>query len=949
MSLQLIAPDGSSLNLFPETRINLELKSSAFSVDFLSGSFSYSFQIPLDDHNRLQLGFPEQISRVARYEKELPYLLKSGMVSVPGVLKIKTINAGFKSASAAFFSTSGALASTLNKTKLYDVPMDTVVLPVPFSPYVHAYLAPIADGPSEGDLIGASLAYLTIPDVPNNSISFFVKWRTDGPTTISDLVESINNPVFPRLYNPTIEYLDHQVVFDEDGNYWEAFGDLPPGTPLVDESVGGDWIFIGSKSAWQSYWFSTYTTKWMYADVNNDGRIKAVATEGEIPFNNSFKVWDIRISQPDIIDVALSFANIGPTYLFDKYDSSVDPDEFKTQYAELITNHLKSLTEISPTDPEATHIFPCIWNDQFISHPDFQGVVNYYAEDNYAVNDVADGQNYRYAISAQLYISYVFKKLFYYLGLSWNTNFFENISHASKILYSNKILRQASSRYYEVGGLKSYDAYPNIYSLQDSTPEATLAQFINGVRSLLFWGIFFDFKSNSVLIKTLNEVIESQPIDWTDIAEPMPEIKTDMADGFYASYTIDRTDALIAETVIPDLLQPGKNKIGTPTPYFFTLPSNQAFGTYVLVTDEDKFYQYIPGNIGDFGWNLKSYNMVGFATGLGEYRYVCQADTLLTFSREKVEGILWTLPSTQQPAYNPLILDSERSGIRILNYLGMQPDSTNALYPMASNSIFNHSNGPTECLTAPRLETDSSCRNRSGNKWIEFLNETYETSWKVPINAIRFAELDFSRPVRIGNHLFIIKSITLPFPLESGLATAILCPVKNVSVAAEPTVILPENRIKFSGEIMDQAALEAAFGFAISNYTVIGTNVYFDATPDQELTGDSFANNESIEEVELPCLKTVKGFGFCTGLRLVRLANAILCGNKTFRNTAIQEIYMPVCVNLGASSDDDGVFQAADVSGLTITVPLYLQTAFTGSPDGDLQFVTDNGGSVVYV
>lgn len=55
---------------------------------------------------------------------------------------------------------------------------------------------------------------------------------------------------------------------------------------------------------------------------------------------------------------------------------------------------------------------------------------------------------------------------------------------------------------------------------------------------------------------------------------------------------------------------------------------------------------------------------------------------------------------------------------------------------------------------------------------------------------------------------------------------------------------------------------------------------------------------------------------------------------------AIQNIYIPVCTNLGGTVGYDTGFQDTG-SGITITIPSYLMTCNGGQPDGDIQYLID--------
>jgi hypothetical protein len=56
---------GRVLSLLPNTSISYEINNPIFEADSLVGSFSYSFNLPLDDNNRQHFGFPEIVENTA--------------------------------------------------------------------------------------------------------------------------------------------------------------------------------------------------------------------------------------------------------------------------------------------------------------------------------------------------------------------------------------------------------------------------------------------------------------------------------------------------------------------------------------------------------------------------------------------------------------------------------------------------------------------------------------------------------------------------------------------------------------------------------------------------------------------------------------------------------------------------------------------------------------------
>lgn len=88
-------------------------------------------------------------------------------------------------------------------------------------------------------------------------------------------------------------------------------------------------------------------------------------------------------------------------------------------------------------------------------------------------------------------------------------------------------------------------------------------------------------------------------------------------------------------------------------------------------------------------------------------------------------------------------------------------------------------------------------------------------------------------------------------------------------------------------------------------------------------------------------------------LNEILLKNATSIGNNAFAQSTngtrtLRTCYIPSATSLGTTSGDNGVFTGNCV-GLKVYAHPSLATSNGGSPDGDLAYVTTNGGTVAYV
>jgi hypothetical protein len=774
--IALISPTGQSLDLFPDTVVGMELKNPIFDSEFLNGGFSYAFTIPQTEANILFFDFKNKVAANQDFERfYYGFTLKSGITQIAVTVRLRSmvddkININL-------FTDSGAVASLMKNTKLKDVPMDEILLPVTFGMFIHAYMGLIAGGPEEGDLIGTSLKYTTIPGFPTNEINFAVKFRTDGPTTIQDLCNKINNPVHPEEFILSKAYLKDDVVVSSDGVYWMANVDTQ-NADLIDEEDGGNWIFIGDRVIWHFYYGNNYIAKERYSDPYDDGRLLATPTEGQIPFTNSFIVRDIRVSTPDLMILTNSFSNYGEYYGFDVYASNVNPVNFYTDYHAMLNTDMKARNNIAPTSDQASHVFPCIRNIDFTTESEFAGYLNYFDGGNFSFNSNAVGSRFKFAISPQVYVSYVFKKICEFIGFEYNKEFFtQNLDHASKLLYSNRTLSQISAFYTNV--YVYLDAFTNNYRLQDVMPEGTISNFINAIRSYFFWGVFFDIRSSKIRLVTYNDIMDSVPLDWTSLVSPVDEISFENKSGFVAFYREDGSDLYKKEFIEPDLMEPNKYRFGEKIYFKQYLPNyveNVDLVRYVV--DEDSFYQYQQNPGGSTSWNFISKNVVGVLKGQGENRHQTMADTLLMGTIAKKVGVTWRVPVTRREAYSLYNFRSTRVPMRFLNYLGLQPDSSDNTYPMASSDNINFDGDEIAGIGHTRFENEKGLVETDGKKWFEFLTNTQDVKFTIQFDEISFNQIDFARRIKIGNNLYLLKSVNFAIPLDSKLATIVVCPIR---------------------------------------------------------------------------------------------------------------------------------------------------------------------------
>jgi len=90
-----------------------------------------------------------------------------------------------------------------------------------------------------------------------------------------------------------------------------------------------------------------------------------------------------------------------------------------------------------------------------------------------------------------------------------------------------------------------------------------------------------------------------------------------------------------------------------------------------------------------------------------------------------------------------------------------------------------------------------------------------------------------------------------------------------------------------------------------------------------------------------------QAFQLCTSLQLVNFPLLTTVGPYVFANNPLLgSVSIPLCSNLGGSPAYNNVFEGIKI-GATISVPLSLQTANSGAPDGDLVYASGTRGAII--
>lgn len=85
--------NGQYFELYPATRIPLEINNPIFDEDFVSGSYSFPFKMPLTPRTRRQLGMPDELNNIMPFPRKLSpvHLIVDGIALYSGTLVIRSV------------------------------------------------------------------------------------------------------------------------------------------------------------------------------------------------------------------------------------------------------------------------------------------------------------------------------------------------------------------------------------------------------------------------------------------------------------------------------------------------------------------------------------------------------------------------------------------------------------------------------------------------------------------------------------------------------------------------------------------------------------------------------------------------------------------------------------------------------------------------------------------
>lgn len=784
MSLSLISPEGVFLDLLPNTIIQMEFNNSAFNEEVLKGSYSYSFELPQTDRNKLFFQFANEPSANSGYQNEYPnFTLKSGVIEVKCKLYLRSI--GKDSFSVNLFTDSGAYADQMKTTYMNQIDIGSEVI-TSGHPYFKVKLNYGGSGSYPSPWWGietATIIWSNNIGVVKTLIYGFDSYTYSLSECIVQLAERINNYNPPTYWTPTRQVTKNEILIDPDTDlifrHLPTFSDAPVGTPLTDYNYFEQ---VSSVSTWN--WDRNQQTIfnwWNYDEFDMDKR--AVAQ----PLGEYLIILDPLDNQDRFLDTGQlsSFSDNNPVtnwqfienYIFTQGDPYV-------MYGNAVTAFMNAKAGADPTKGDVK-FFP-IKNPTWSGNTNYKGIVNYWKVDSFYSNTSTDYDE-TYSCSAQVRAMYALEKLHEYLSKEFVadeliTNQFLN----SLVVYNNFSNDRLVNRGVPYNGETTYDAFQETFNFADNLPPITIAEFLNGFRSMFFLGCWFDSFQDKVVWKPLKSVLAdlSLAIDLTDNIGPLTEISYSDPDGWTLTGKTDSNDAIIRELVVGDL---GTEYVTVLSDVNFTnqLPASTIDGAFCLVKSTESWYKNIKQIDGTFQWKYYSKDLYNIRLGNGSTAYSVPASTCLMHmgTEPAIEtGYQWKVPYVSQPRFSKNYDEKGECTLRFLSYAGVvqNPYDSENYYPMATNNLYRergilYPGSPGGSL---KWGGEFGLYNQWGKEWINFLNTAKQFTVSFPIDEILVNRLKPYLPIKIRNQYYLWSNLKVNFPLESGMAEIKLYQIK---------------------------------------------------------------------------------------------------------------------------------------------------------------------------
>jgi len=384
------------------------------------------------------------------------------------------------------------------------------------------------------------------------------------------------------------------------------------------------------------------------------------------------------------------------------------------------------------------------------------------------------------------YLAYVLKQLFatYDYTLS-------NTIEQQKIYHELLLLCLCGNHQYN----RAVDVDPDEqYNLVDFIVKYDLKKLITGVNSLLGTKFFFNQNRQTAELIFLKDLLSaSEYTDWTEKLRGIHE-KTieDIKDGFELKHDFDSTDETISNKMIDKelfdkatILEPVLTPADLP-PYEYLVINP---GDIHFVVCEDSYYMLV--NTADEGyepvyeWQMLTYNFFGKTIGEGKQTLsnILTPYAMSWHLKSSSPDVYWLTPVCDQKLvaedldeitsklvtwvnYDALVNDFQP---RIMFYRGMfpyiVPDYDVYKYPFGTSGRHDRDGNEIGNLTLHWDGPDGLYEN-FWKEWLELIQNNKVFQFEIQLTITDLLNIDMKKKIRIENNYYLIRQITIDFPIE---------------------------------------------------------------------------------------------------------------------------------------------------------------------------------------
>jgi hypothetical protein len=787
---------GQAIDLPQNFTIQLDLINSVFDTEVLRGSFSMPVQIPATPRNRVLFGFPEQPRSTSSVYK-IDIRIRYGSMTLIGVLRLKDTTE--KAFSSTVIAGVGTVAEALRTTKLTALDLKETIPPpvIDGRPYVKFNAGSIFDYPPSGTVVRLSTWRYDISS-SIRQIVYYVEFNG----TIADFIESLaaaindRNPI--QVWSPTKSYGTNALAYDTNGDCYEAAAPsvgktlLPPDYSPTESYVVGDYVemigfgtykcianTMGVAPPNATYWLLEDYPYWIlwaiaanvantyatapgtarvqdYDDPDEDYTVEALFTATTIT------LWDKTYGDPNYLDYLLCLQDTPLLFILDNY-REVLPPGFTIPYD--LNDYM--LDKSQQQFPEVTHTFFPIYNPQAEDGITLLKHTNYYGGAGFATGSGTYKDFPAYLCQPQLYLFFILQKLFEHVDYVADFTAFdepEYIEYKQLVVYNNKSMEGFLNAFIEY----RQRATPiTEIDLSQHVPDVTLGEFLNAIRSMLGWQIDFKLAERRVEVRPLRELLNpSQLLDLTDFCEPQAIINDNDTGGFELQFEQDATDKFVAEKVrsLDDLM------IADPVQVFEDLPPFPLNPTEArLVIREGAYYHAVLDEPTDtYYWEYHSEALQNFTVDEGGTTLTTKAMPFTMFRGEDQFNAsrLWTVPQFDQPlSLTGRGQNRQPFGIRLGFYRGLQRDSNNAVYPLATPDVWTYQ-GLQVGEKSLRWEGEYGIYEQLYKQWLQFLTSARIVKMQIRYEPYHLNSLNFGQVVRINGTRYVVFRIRVALPIN---------------------------------------------------------------------------------------------------------------------------------------------------------------------------------------